>query len=163
MLKPAFILFLLPSLCIAETTDVNQLSTFFTSPPTRSQLNSMRASGKYDDENTNSRVSISREPVTVTMQGIVIRKNKTPVVFVNNENTLKTHHLSNDVTVRDHVIKKQNYKIPIRVNQQGVTLKPGQQWDQINRKVEDTFRTKSDKETTKVSEITDQNEDNGIN
>jgi len=142
MHKLAFIFLLFPLLSTAETVDVNQLNTFFTSQPTRSQLNNMRASGKYNEENTNSRVAVSHEPVKVTMQGIVIRKDKTPVVFVNDENTLKTHHLSNDVTVRDHRIKKQQYKIPIRVSQQGVTLKPGQQWDQVTRKVEDTFQTK---------------------
>ena len=133
-----------PLLGHAEISSLDNLHTFCTTKQVRDQLDVLRASGKYS--NGSSSASILREPAKVKMQGVVIRKGKTPVVFVNDENTLKTHHLSNDVTVRDHKIKQQDYKIPVRINQQGVTLKPGQQWDESSRKVEDTYRIKQTKD-----------------
>ena len=143
MYKLIILLLLLPLTSYAETSSKN-LRTFFTSKPMRMQLDDLRSTGKYTKDPGG--LSISIEPVKVKMQGIVIREGKTPVVFVNDENTLKTHHLSNDVTIRDHKIKKQAYKIPIRVNQQGATLKPGQQWDESSRKVEDTYQIKQAKD-----------------
>jgi len=128
----------------AEVSSQENLRTFFTSKSVRIQLDDLRSSGKYSKD-TNS-PHVLNAPLKVKMQGIVIREGKTPVVFVNNQNTLKTHHLSNDVTVRDHKIKKQGYKIPVRVKQQGVTLKPGQQWDESSKKVEDTYRIKQTKD-----------------
>jgi len=144
MFKIAVLCLLFPLFSYAEIAPVDNLRTFFTAKQTRTQLDELRSSGKYS-KNSGS-ASILREPAKVNMQGVVIRDGKTPVVFVNNENTLKTHHLSNDVTVRDHKIKKQGYKIPVRVNQQGVTLKPGQQWDESTRKIEDTYRIKQSKD-----------------
>jgi len=144
MFKIAVLCLLFPVFSYAEIAPVDNLRTFFTTKQIRTQLDSQRSSGKYSNNTNNA--SILREPAKVKMQGIVIRDGKTPVVFVNNENTLKTHHLSNDVTVRDHKIKKQGYKIPVRVNQQGVTLKPGQQWDESSKKVEDTYRIKQTKD-----------------
>jgi len=144
MFKIAVLCLLFPLFSHAEIAPVDNLRTFFTAKQTRTQLDDLRSSGKYS-KNSGS-ASILREPAKVKMQGVVIRDGKTPVVFVNNENTLKTHHLSNDVTVRDHKIKKQDYKIPVRVHQQGVTLKPGQQWDESTRKIEDTYRIKQSKD-----------------
>jgi len=109
------------------------------------QLNDMRTAGKYL-ENKGGNFSVLREPTTVKMQGVVFREDKKPVVFVNDENTLKTHHLSNDVTVRDHRIKKQGYKVPIRLNQQGITLRPGQQWNETTGQVQDTYQIKASKD-----------------
>jgi len=144
MFKIAVLCLLIPLFSHAEIAPVDNLRTFFTAKQTRTQLDELRSSGKYS-KNSGS-APILREPAKVKMQGVVIRDGKTPVVFVNDENTLKTHHLSNDVTVRDHKIKKQDYKIPVRVNQQGVTLKPGQQWDESSRKVEDSYRIKQSKD-----------------
>lgn len=140
MYKIGFLLLLLPLTSHGEISSVNNLRTFFTSKQVRIQLDHLRSSGKYSTDSGSA--SILHQPVKVKMQGVVIREGKTPIVFVNDENTLKTHHLSNDVTVRDHKIKKQGYKIPVRVNQQGVTLRPGQQWDESSRKVEDSYRIK---------------------
>ena len=145
MYKFTSLLFLFPLLGYAEIAPVDNLRTFFTTKQVRIQLDELRSSGKYS--NGSNSTSVLREPAKVKMQGVVIRNGKTPVVFVNDENTLKTHHLSNDVTVREHKIKKQGYKIPVRVNQQGVTLKPGQQWDESSKKVEDTYRIKQLKDT----------------
>jgi len=136
----------------AEVSSPENLRTFFTTKQVRTQLDELRSSGKYS--NDLSSTSMLRKPVKVKMQGVVIRKGKTPVVFVNDENTLKTHHLSNDVTVRDHKIKKQGYKIPVMINQQGVTLRPGQQWDESSKKIEDSYRIKQSKQATNASEST---------
>lgn len=150
MYKIIILLLLLPLTGYTEISSSNNLRTFFTSKQERIQLDKLRSSGKYSKDAIG--VSILREPVKVKMQGIVLRDGKTPVVFVNDENTLKTRHLSNDITVRDHKIKKQAYKIPVSVNQQGVTLRPGQQWDESSRKVEDSYRIKQSDHTTNASE-----------
>ena len=150
MYKFACFLLLFPTFGYAELVPVDNLRTFFTAKQVRVQLDNLRSTGKYSENS--SRASILREPVKVKMQGVVIRDGKTPVVFVNDENTLKTHHLSNDLTVRDHKIKKQGYKIPVRVHQQGVTLRPGQQWDESSRKVEDSYRIKQSKQATNTNE-----------
>lgn len=144
MYKLVILLLLLPLTSHAEISSSKNLRTFFTSKPVRMQLDDLRSTGKYAKEPGSASLLI--EPVKVKMQGIVIREGKTPIVFVNDENTLKTHHLSNDVTIRDHKIRKQAYKIPIRVNQQGATLKPGQQWDESSKKVEDSYRIKQSKD-----------------
>ena len=161
MFKIAVLCLLFPLFSHAEIAPVDNLRTFFTAKQTRTQLDDLRSSGKYS-KNSGS-ASILREPAKVKMQGVVIRDGKTPVVFVNNENTLKTHHLSNEVTVRDHKIKKQDYKISVRVNQQGVTLKPGQQWDESSRKVEDSYRIKPAKVETSDSASFIKKVDNLIN
>jgi hypothetical protein len=150
MYKIACLLLMFPLLGHAEISSLDNLRTFFTPKQVRTQLDELRASGKYSGNPSST--SLLREPVKVKMQGVVIRNGKTPVVFVNDENTLKTHHLSNDLTVRDHKVKKQGYKIPVRVNQQGVTLKPGQQWDESSRKVEDSYRIKQSNHATNASE-----------
>mgnify|MGYP000182555188 CR=1 FL=1 len=150
MYKIIILLLLFPLTAHTEISPLNNLRTFFTSKQERIQLDKMRSSGKYSTKSGG--VSILREPLKVKMQGIVLRDGKKPVVFVNDENTLKTNQLSNDLTVRDYKINKQAYKIPVSINQQGVTLKPGQQWDESSRKVEDTYRIKESNHTTGASE-----------
>ena len=120
----------------------SNLQTFFTSNLERDRLNALRASGAYQGINK-SDTSFLQKPLTVEMQGVVIRDNKKPVVFVNDENTLKTHHLSNDVTVRDHRIKTSTYKVPIKVNGQHVTLRPGEQWEELSNTVKDSYQQKA--------------------
>lgn len=126
----------------SEHSPENDLHTFFTSKQTRAQLNQMRNAGKFDTQQDASGKALSREPATVKMQGVVIREGKKPVVFLNNENTIKTRHLSNDVTVRDQRVNEENYKIPVRINDKGLTLKPGQQWSETTKQVKDTYQIK---------------------
>jgi len=126
---------------IAENNQ-SDLQTFFTTKSERQQLNALRNSGAFSDDKKPT-AGITFKPLTVEMQGVVIRDNKKPVVFVNNENTLKTHHLSNDVTVRDHRIKKQNYTVPLRVKGESLKLRPGEQWQESDRKVQDKYQIKA--------------------
>ena len=100
MYKLLMLLLLVPLTSHAEISPSKNLGTFFTSKSLRMQLDDFRSSGKYSIDSAGT--PIFTEPLKVKMQGIVIREGKTPIVFVNDENTLKTHHLSNDVTVRDH-------------------------------------------------------------
>lgn len=129
---------------VAENSQ-SDLQTFFTTKSERQQLNALRNSGAYSDDKK-PMSGITFTPLTVEMQGVVIRDSKKPVVFVNNENTLKTQHLSNDVTVRDHKIKKPSYTVPLRVKGEALKLRPGEQWQESDRKVQDKYQIKATNE-----------------
>lgn len=139
---------LFPSMALSSEMDpVEKLRTFFTSQNVRSQLDDQRNAGKFS-ANAQSQTSapIFREPLKVKLQGVVLRENKKPVVFVNDGNTLSSRQVTKDIRVNNKHIKAPSYSVPVRVNQQPVTLKPGQQWNEDDRRVEDNFQTKPTKE-----------------
>ena len=133
-----------PSVVSASEYDrVTQLKRLFTTEYERDQLNRLRDSGKYIKKSANasktSNISI-REPVKVKMQGIVKRKNRKPVIFVNDSNTLRSSSINNEFTVSESRIKAN--KVPVRINQQSLKLKPGQQWNESSRKTQDNYQIK---------------------
>ncbi len=117
-----------------------KLGTLFTSPGVRYQLDQKRNKGILQKPEKQSISQTAREPIKLKMKGLVIRQNKKPVVFINNQNTLKSRKIDNDITVKTHKIKKQNYSIPVRVVNKIIKLKPGQQWDERNHKIQDNYQ-----------------------
>ncbi len=117
-----------------------KLGTLFTSPSIRYQLDQKRNKGTLQQPAKQSLSNTVREPIQIKMKGLVIRKNKKPVVFINNENTLKSRKINNDITVKTNKIKKQNYNIPVRVVNKTIKLKPGQQWNESNHKIQDNYQ-----------------------
>jgi hypothetical protein len=117
------------------------LHTLFTTPLTRKQLDKQRSNGKYNitSQTTNS-TSVTSKPVIVKMQGVVIRKNKKPVVFVNDSNTLKSSKVNSKLIVNTRKLTKSTYNVPVRVNQNTFKLKPGQQWNEADNKVVDQYK-----------------------
>ena len=131
----------IPSVSSASEYDsITHLKRLLTTEYERDELNRLRDSGKFNKSTaTTSNVSF-REPVKIKMQGIVHRKNTKPIVFVNDSNTLNSSHINNEIIVSDTRIKAN--KVPVRINQQSLKLKPGQQWSESSRKTQDNYQIK---------------------
>jgi len=147
------LLLLIPCSAISSEYDSeDNLHTFFTSSSERSQLDQMRQSGRYaNGENRHKTGSILHAPVKVELKGVVIRKNHKPVVFVNDSNTLSSREISGSISVNDRQVKSPNYKVPVRINQQALKLKPGQQWTESERQVKDNYQIKASNDRTSVT------------
>ncbi|MCW9047271.1 MAG: hypothetical protein OQK46_04260 [Gammaproteobacteria bacterium] len=150
-----YILFLTALLSIVSNASVAgkldtqaSLRTLFTTNQERSQLDHLRQQGKFDKIKNESSTVIFREPAVVKMQGVVIRKDKDPVVFVNNENTLKSPQVNDKVYVNTARVKKQEYQVPARIYGQNIKLKPGQQWSEKTQLVEENYQIKPPKAKT---------------
>jgi len=146
---------LMTTISTADNLDSQKnLRTLFTTNHVRSQLDELRKQGKFDKIKSESSAIILREPAVVKMQGVVIRDNADPVVFVNDENTLKSPQVNNDVYVNTAKVKKQEYQVPARIYGQNIKLKPGQQWSEKSQLVEENYQIKPPKAKT--------DEDDGI-
>lgn len=144
---------LMTKISVADNLDSqSNLRTLFTTNHVRSQLDDLRKQGKFDKIKSESSVNILREPAVVKMQGVVIRENAEPVVFVNNENTLKSPQINNEVYVNTAKVKKQEYQVPARIYGQNIKLKPGQQWSEKSQLVEENYQIKPPKVKTGESD-----------
>lgn len=114
------------------------LRTFFTTQQLRYQLDRLRNQGKYTDKVQAASGAI-RKSVKIKLQGTVFRGNKTPVIFINNKNTLQSPILNNQIIIDSAATKRKNYKVPVRVNKVHISLKPGQQWDESKKEVQDSY------------------------
>lgn len=135
-----FIIFIPSVLSASEFDSVTQLKKLFTTEYERDELDRLRNSGKYNKKSANTSSISFREPVKIKMQGIVQRKNKKPVVFINDSNTLHSSNINNEIIVSETRIKAN--KVPVRINQQSLKLKPGQQWNESSRKTQDNYQIK---------------------
>lgn len=150
-----FLFFLMPNTAFSELLDTQKnLRTLFTSPHVRRQLDLQRQQGKFDNASQASSTIILHKPITVKMQGVVIRKNKKPVVFVNDGNTLKSPKINNEIIVGAKKTNKKIYKVPVRVNQKSIKLKPGQQWNESDKEVKDSYQIKPIKIKTDANDET---------
>jgi len=150
-----FLFFLIPSAAFSELLDTQKnLRTLFTSPHVRRQLDLQRQQGKFDKAAQTTSTITLRKPITVKMQGVVLRKNKKPVVFVNDGNTLKSSKINNEIIVGAKKTNQKIYKVPVRVNQKSVKLKPGQQWNESDKEVKDNYQIKPIKIKTDASDDT---------
>jgi hypothetical protein len=139
MLRYFFSVLILGWVTAASSAELSGLQTFFTSKTERQQLDRLRDSGAFKNQQ-NPATPEQPAPDILKMQGVVIREQGKPVFFVNDENTLHTHHLSNDVEVREHLFKSDNYSVPLRVKGDKLKLRPGEQWRSSDRKVEDAYQ-----------------------
>ncbi len=145
--------FLLTSNTIAGPPgEQDNLRTLFTSTHIRNQLDKQRTKGKFENTLQETTKAVYRPPVTVKMQGVVIRQNKPSVVFLNDSNTIKSHKINNKITVNTGKIKSKSYRIPVRVNQKNVKLRPGEQWNESEQVVQDNYQIKAAKNETKTND-----------
>ena len=144
MLRYFFSVILLCWVTSVSSADLNGLQTFFTSKNERQQLDRLRDSGAFKNQQSQTTPEQSA-PDILKMQGVVIREQGKPVFFVNDENTLHTHHLSNDVEVREQLFKNDNYSVPLRVKGDKLRLRPGEQWRSSDRRVEDGYQINATK------------------
>ena len=124
--------------------DAGKLMTFFTTKIERNVLDDMRKAGKFDHDKalSGSQPIVVKKPNILEVKGIVLREKARPVVWVNNANTLKSDHIDQKINVKTPSINKQLLNIPVVVNQKRVTLKPGQQWHEVDNTVRDKFQTR---------------------
>lgn len=136
------------STSVANTSNVQKnLRNLFTSPSDRSQLNILRDQGKLNNQKTIK--PTVHKPIAVNMQGVVIRKNHSPIIFINNHNNLKSNNIDKGIIVKSRAITNKNYIIPLSVNQQIIKLKPGQQWHESDKTINGDYFIKVNKSRAK--------------
>ena len=163
MIKLFFLctLFFTCNLTLADTVESkSDLRTFFTTTHTRNELDLLRNQGKFNKSTQTSSTAVLRKPITVKLQGVVLRENKKPVVFINEGNTIESGTIDNGISVSTNNVNKQAYKVPVRVNQQRINIKPGQQWNETDRHVQDNYQIKPTKDKTSENDDTTDKEDN---
>jgi len=141
-----------PLYAVDKLDSQSSLRTLFTTNHVRSQLDQLRNQGKFDKIQNESSTVILRDPAIVKMQGVVIRQNSEPVVFVNDANTLKSPQVTGEVYVNTSKVKKQEYQVPARVYGQNIKLKPGQQWNESKQQVQENFQIKPTKSETSAAD-----------
>lgn len=130
------------SVTAATLDNQNSLDTLFTTPQTRKLLDQQRQQGKFEHKKPQPSTNMTHKPINIRMQGVVIRKNKKNVVFINNGNTLKSSKIGTAIRVNVNAIKKPLYKVEVQVKQQRIFLKPGQQWHESNKLIRENYQIK---------------------
>ena len=136
---------MMPQEILASQNDkAEKLMTFFTTSSERNKLDQMRKAGKFDKGSgaKGGGLAILREPTKVEFKGLMIREKGQPVVWINEGNTLKSNKINQQISVKTRFIKKDQLKVPVKVSQRRINLKPGQQWSETNNKVKDKYQTK---------------------
>lgn len=118
-----------------------KLETLFTSSYQRFQLDQQRNSGHYQGQ-PGSIFDKIKPPLVVQMQGLVLKENQTPIVFINDQSTLSSFKLDNNISVSADKTSSEDLTVPLRAKQQFFKLKPGQQWNESSKQVSDNFQTK---------------------
>lgn len=142
-----FALFFTSNLLAAEYDSSSRLNTLFTTPQQRTQLDNLRDSGRYMG-NPAAGITTAQTPVTVKMQGVLIHGKRTAIAFVNDQNTLRSVSLENNIRVDVKKIKAADYTVPVQVNNIPLKLRPGEQWNESKRQIKDSFQIKSNKAET---------------
>jgi len=128
-----------------EFESARNLKALFTTPLERIKLDEMRNNGSFSKNTSNESSNLVRLPLKIDVRGIVIREVGSPVVWVNEGNTLKSEKIENGVKVRSDYIRNEPVMIPVRVDQKTLKMKPGQQWDETSDKIQDKYQIKEDK------------------
>ncbi|VAW68972.1 hypothetical protein MNBD_GAMMA09-1939 [hydrothermal vent metagenome] len=141
-----FLIFTFNSVYSSELDNASKLRTLFTSPDVRHQLDLLRKAGKYSTINASETSKPSRKSIEIKAQGIVIRENKPPVIFINNKNTIKSNFINSNIKIGN--IIKQSYKIPVSVNNKAIRLLPGQTWHESDNKIKESYLVDHSHKTT---------------
>ena len=145
----------------AEYEQAKRLRTLFTTPLERKKLDELRNKGQFDvNRQTEDDGTVIRPPLTVEVKGLVLRDNKKPVVWVNEGNTLKSQKIEDGVRVRSSAVNRNNLKIPVKVYQKHLTMKPGQQWTETDGKIRDIYQIKQPEIGTSETEFNGETQDN---
>jgi len=133
-----------PSLVYADQSPAQQnLRTLFTSSYERDQLDDLRRLGKYKNLQQKTVITKAHKPITVKMQGVVIRDEQPPVIFINNSNSLKSNKIDNSITIKPKSKIREDYAVPIHVKSKHIKLKPGQYWHEQEKSVQDSYNMNS--------------------
>jgi hypothetical protein len=74
----------------------------------------------------------------VRVDGVVIRENGDNVIWLNGESNKNSDKI-NGVHIRSRQIDRNNYRVPVRLEDKTVRLKPGQVWNNESGKVSDNY------------------------
>lgn len=122
---------------------VSKLRTLFTSPLERQKLNEMRASGAFNNKASNQDAITSiRKPLVVKVDGVLLRENRAPVVWVNGKNTLNSNKIDDGIRVRKTRVSEDAVNVPVKVLNKTFVMKPGQVWSESKPEVVDEYQTK---------------------
>ena len=124
-----------------EYASSKDLKKMFTTAYERQQLDNRRKTGVLDMDGTNVVSKVLNNASSVELRGIVYRKGKQPVVWVNESNTLKTQNIDSNIRVYGVDHRKSEDKVRLKVNDKLVKLKPGQVWSDFDDKAVDKYRT----------------------
>lgn len=119
------------------------LKKLFTTAYERQELDKRRKSGVFDEDSSNIVTEVLNNASSVELRGIVYRKGKQPVVWVNDSNTLKTQSIDSNIRVYGMEHRKSEAKVRLKVNDKMVKLKPGQVWSDFDNKATEKYRTKT--------------------
>lgn len=121
-----------PWLASAENSD-GGLNRLFMEPESRARIDATRK-GDPVVENSEQNPQASK----IRVDGVMIRKNGKNVVWVNGESNINGVK-AGGVQVHTRQIDRNNYRVPIRVDQETVRLKPGQTWSGESGKISDDY------------------------
>lgn len=124
--------------------DVSSLRNLFTSPQERQKLDAMRTSGAFNTKaNIKESATVVRKPLVVKVDGILLRENRSPVVWVNGKNTLNSNKIEDGIRVRKTRVSEDAVKVPVKVMNKTFVMKPGQVWTESRPEVVDEYQTKA--------------------
>jgi len=145
----------------AEYDQASELKTLFTTPVERQRLDNRREAGEFENNQQESSGPLIRlKPLKVEVKGVMFREKGNPVVWVNEGSTLKSKRINDDIRVRTKYVKQKNLKVPVKVNNKSLRMKPGQVWLETDGKVKDIYQIEVSKMVPKNAEIDDTLEDN---
>jgi len=109
------------------------LNRLFTDPETRARMDAARK-GDPVLENIGEYQSAKK----IRVDGVMMRENGDNVVWVNGESSLDNNKIDG-ARVRTKQIDRKNYRVPLRLDDKTVRLKPGQAWTDESGKVSDDY------------------------
>lgn len=122
------------SLPVASADDgIGNLKHLFTDPESRARMDAARAGGPVS-ENTEQESPAKK----IRVDGVLIRENGDNVVWVNGESSLNGNSVGG-ADVRARQIDRRNYRVPIRIDNKTMRLKPGQVWVGESGKITDDY------------------------
>lgn len=122
---------------------VSELKSFFTSPQQRAELDRLRTSGVFSGQETSQTSQVmAHKPLEVKLNGVVYSETGMPVIWVNNKSTLKSESIDESIRVRASAVKSQTGKVPVKVNEKWLKLKPGQTWRESRNQVQENYQIK---------------------
>ena len=131
-LLSAAISMLVPTVAVAESTGAEQLDRLFTDSRQREKLDAVRRGTYKEDTEKNTAVS------NVRVDGLMMRSNGKNVIWVNGQSTLDNRTVSG-VKTYPQSANASTYKVPVKVEDKRINIKPGQTWSESTGKVKDNY------------------------
>ncbi len=119
----------------------NHLQKFFTTKLVRKKLDLKREQENIKPSSHNKNNLNQPEPISINMQGVVIRKHHFPIVFINDRNTIKSQKISDGITVKIKSNINSDYSVPLLINNKTIKIKPGQHWDEHTQRITKNYKT----------------------